>query len=87
VSGPQAIYSPQAPYPSAALRERISGQVVMEVVVDAEGRVQSARVTKSLRADFDDRAIMAVKTWRFEPARRDGRAPALVTISMDFSVR
>ena len=88
VSGPRSIYSPKAPYPPAALRERISGQVVMEVVVDAEGRVESARVTKSLRADFDDRAIEAVKTWRFEPARRDGRAvPALLTISMEFSVR
>ena len=88
VSGPQSIYSPRAPYPRAALSDRISGQVVMDVVVDAEGRVQTARVTKSLRADFDDSAMGAVKTWRFEPARRDGRAvPALVTISMDFSVR
>jgi TonB family protein len=88
VSAPSAIYSPPAPYPRSALSERIGGQVLMDVVVDAEGRVQTARVIKSLRKDFDDSAIEAVKTWRFEPARRDGRAvPALITISMDFSVR
>jgi TonB family protein len=88
VSGPHAIYSPRAPYPRSGLTDRINGQIVMDVVVDAEGRVQTVRVTKSLRGDFDESAIGAVKTWRFEPARRDGKAvPSMVTISMDFSVR
>ena len=60
----------------------------MEAVVDETGRVQRARVTRSLRADLDDNAVATLKTWRFEPARRDGQAvPAQIVVTMSFNVK
>jgi Ca-activated chloride channel family protein len=88
VVGPKAVYSPSPRYPQSAMKDRISGEVFMEAVVDETGRVQSARVTRSLRADLDDSAVATLKTWRFEPARRDGQAvPAQIIVTMSFNLK
>lgn len=88
VVGPKAVYSPSPSYPQTALKDRITGEVAMEGIVDENGRVQNVRVTRSLRADLDDRAVATLKTWRFEPARKDGQAvPAFVNVTMSFNVK
>ena len=88
VVAPKAVYSPPPPYTSSALKDRITGEVFMEVVVDETGRVQRARVTRSVRTDLDDSALATVKTWRFEPARKDGQAVAArLVVTMSFNVR
>jgi TonB family protein len=88
VVGPKATYSPSPSYPPSALKDRMAGEVAMEGVVDENGRVQSVRVTRSLRADLDDSAVATLKTWRFEPARKDGQAvPARINVTMSFNVK
>jgi Ca-activated chloride channel homolog len=88
VVGPKAVYSPIAGYTQSALKDRITGEVFMEAVVDANGRVQSVRVTRSVRADLDDSAVATLKTWRFEPARKDGQAvPAQIIVTMAFNLK
>lgn len=56
-------------YPSALLRSRLRGEVVMEFTVDVEGRVRNASVVRSLNPAFDDAALEAIAKWKFEPAR------------------
>jgi periplasmic protein TonB len=57
-----------SPFPAArGSRTRI------EVMVDALGRVESARLRSPGTSYFDERALEAVRGWRFEPARRGGR--------------
>ena len=88
VVGPKAVYSPRAAYPQSALKDRITGEVYLDATIDVTGRVQSLAVTRSLRADLDEAAAATLKTWRFEPARRDGQAvPARITVSMTFNVK
>jgi TonB family protein len=88
VVGPKAVYRPIADYAQSALKDRITGEVFMEAVVDENGRVQSVRVTRSLRADLDDRAVATLKTWRSEPARKDGQAlPARIIVTMTFNLK
>jgi len=72
VVGPRAVYQPRAPYPASALSDKITGEVAMNVIVDVNGRVASVSVVKSVRRDLDDAAVAAVKTWRFDPASKDG---------------
>jgi len=56
----------------------IEAQVVLQLVVDASGRVESAVVASHIPADtplsFDAAAIEAVKKAPFRPSTRDGRA-------------
>jgi TonB family protein len=58
-------------YTPAAMRARVEGIVGLDVVVLTDGTVGEVAVTHSLGADsgLDERAIEAVRQWRFTPAR------------------
>lgn len=61
-------------YPSVSRRMGESGQVVLRVELDEEGRVASAAVEKSSgHPRLDDAAAVAVRTWRCNPPTRDGK--------------
>jgi TonB family protein len=61
IVGPRAIYAPTADFTDAARRDRVTGIVVMSVVVDATGRVESVSVFESLRDDLDRSAVTAMR--------------------------
>ena len=50
----------QTKYPADALRRGVSGQVVVQFVVDEQGRVLEPRVVKSTDADFNAEALRLV---------------------------
>jgi TonB family protein len=55
------------------------------VVVGPDGRVHDLRIQRSLGMGLDEKAIEAVKTWRFEPSRKDGQAVAVeVNVEVNF---
>ena len=61
-------------YPERALRDRARGQVVLQVLVSETGVPVEVKVEKAARADLTAAAVAAAKQWRFEPARKGGRA-------------
>ncbi len=64
-------------YP-AGLKERgVEGYVLVEYSVDAIGRVRNAAVVESAPPEvFDEEALRVVRSWRFQPAKRDGKPVA-----------
>ena len=89
VSAPRLIKEVTPKYTSEALRRRIQGTVVLEVIVAGDGCASHIRIVRSLdRGGLDDEAVSAVAQWRFEPGRLAG-APVevLVTIMVDFLIR
>ena len=73
-------------YPPAALRSGIGGTVLVRAEVDAAGNPVTVTVAKrSGNRDLDRAAVNAVRSWRFEPAMRDGKATAsVVQVPVDF---
>jgi protein TonB len=71
-------------YPPRCLRMGIEGVVRVRVLVGEDGRPQEVTIGKSSgETALDESAMDAVRTWRFEPARRNGvpvRAWAVVPI-------
>ena len=63
----------EAKYPKEALEKKVEGTVGLELVVDEDGKVESARVTRSAGSGFDESALAAAKNFLFEPARKNGR--------------
>lgn len=61
-------------YPLAMRASGMRGEVLVEFLVDIEGRVRNPVVVRSLNPSFDDPAITAVRQWQFEPGRI-GRRP------------
>ena len=49
-----------------------SGDVVLDALIDASGKITKLSVTKSLGPDVDQQVIATVQTWTFTPATRNG---------------
>jgi len=74
----QKVVEPE--YPAAAVKAGIAGEVLLEAVVGANGKVVDVRVTKSLdeASGIDASAIAAVRKWQFMPASIAGQKVAVV---------
>jgi TonB family protein len=60
-------------YTAEAGAKRLTGTVILEIVIDREGCVREARVLKGLPFGLNESALAAVKGWAFEPATLDGK--------------
>jgi TonB family protein len=69
---PKVVHREVPVYPAEAKAKRLMGDVVVEVVVDRQGNVSSARMTSGLKI-FEDAALTAIKGWKFSPATLDGQ--------------
>jgi protein TonB len=89
LDNPPRTRSQVAPlYPAAAKTSGLTGEVLVEFVVDEQGRVIRARVVKSSNSIFDLPTLKAVERWRFEPGKKTGqpvrfRMVAPVVFSLD----
>jgi TonB family protein len=86
MTAPKPVYHPDPEYTDKARKKKISGTVLVSLVVTAEGAVRDAKVTTSLDKDLDRQALKAVNTWKFQPATMDGK-PVAVRISAEISFR
>ncbi len=73
-------------YPAIAQSARIEGVVILEAVIDTQGRVESARILRSIPL-LDQAALDAVRQWRFTAARLNGGAvPVVMTVTVNFTL-
>jgi len=86
VSAPRAIYSPEPDYSEEARKAKYQGMVILQVVVDADGRSRDIRVARSAGMGLDEKAIEAVRHWRFEPGTKDKR-PVAVVVNVEVNFR
>ena len=79
------IYQPEPEYSEEARKAKYQGTVVVECVVGPDGHVRDMHVVRSLGMGLDQKALEAVKQWKFEPARKDGTAVSvLVSVEVNF---
>ncbi len=97
VSAPKLIFAPDPEFTDKARRKKLDGTVVMSLTVDAAGKAQDVRVSRSLAEGvskklrpialgLDDCAVKAVKEYRFEPAEFQGK-PVPVEIAVEVNYR
>jgi periplasmic protein TonB len=73
---PTLISKTEPEYSEEARKAKVQGSVVLSIVVAASGRVTSVRVVHSLGLGLDERAIEAVRQWKFRAATVDGKSVA-----------
>uniref|UniRef100_A0A7C6EA94 Energy transducer TonB n=1 Tax=candidate division WOR-3 bacterium TaxID=2052148 RepID=A0A7C6EA94_UNCW3 len=85
---PRPEYIPQPPYPEVARLAGIEGQVVVEALVDVDGKIIDARVLKSSgNQALDEAAIRAARDARFTPAKqRDMLVRVWISIPFQFKL-
>jgi protein TonB len=70
---PVKISGPNPDYTAAAQRMRVSGEVVLKLMIDEQGRVRKIDVVKGLPMGLTESATKAVKKWKFKPATVNGK--------------
>ena len=87
VTRPVFLGGAKPSYPKRSPCARVQGKVIMEAVIDEQGRVADVRVLKGLPMGIDVAAVEAVKTWRFKPATLNGKAVRVYyTLTVDFNL-
>lgn len=85
VTSPVPIATPEAEFSDEARRAKYQGVCMISVIIDAHGNPQNARVLRSLGMGLDEKALEAVRKYRFKPALRQGRPVAvLITVAVNF---
>jgi len=82
VSPPHTIYAPEPEFSEEARKAKYQGVCTLGLIVGTDGRPSNIRVLSSLGMGLDEKAIEAVKNWKFEPAMKDGH-PVRVEIAVE----
>jgi TonB family protein len=86
VSAPRAIYKPDPEYSTEARQAKYQGTVVLSLIIGADGRPRGIHVARALGMGLDEKALEAVRQWRFEPAMKDGK-PVAVSVDVEVAFR
>ena len=88
VEPPRLLREVKPRYSEAARRANVEGEVVLEVIILADGSVGQVEVRRSLGYGLDAHAVEAVQQWRFSPATRQGMAvDVIVEVAVEFVLR
>jgi len=88
ISPPSILREVTPDYTDEGRRRAVQGDVVLEIVVRADGSVGSVKTLQGLGYGLDQRAADAVRQWRFNPARRYGTpVDVIVEVAVEFKLR
>ena len=75
---PHVVYDPDPEYSPEARAAHFEGTVKLWAVIGPDGVPRNIRVARALGMGLDEKAIEAVRTWRFQAATQDGHAVAVM---------
>jgi periplasmic protein TonB len=86
ISAPVPLVQPDAEFSDEARRAKYQGVCLIQIIVDAQGNPQNPRVVRPLGMGLDEKALEAVRKYKFKPAmKRDGTpVPVMVTVEVNF---
>jgi periplasmic protein TonB len=82
ISAPQVLFQPEPEFSEEARRAKVSGNVEVYLWVDEHGNPSHVRVVRGIGMGLDEKAVEAVRQYRFKPAMENGR-PVTVEMYVD----
>ena len=86
VSAPVLIYSVDPEYTPEAKKAKTEGSVLVNLWVDEKGSPTHVRVLRGIGNGLDEKAVEAVKQYKFKPAMEEGK-PVLVQVNLEIQFR
>jgi TonB family protein len=87
VSNPILIYAPDPEFSDEARRAKYQGICVVGLIVDPSGNPQRVHIVRPLGMGLDEKALEAVREYKFKPAQFKGKAVAVeVNIEVNFRI-
>jgi len=87
VSQPVPLNQVEAEFSDEARRAKYQGVCIVSLIVDAQGNPQNPRVVRPLGMGLDEKALEAVRKYKFKPAMKDGKTPVPVMINVEINFR
>jgi len=87
IAAPVPLITPEAEFSDEARRAKYQGVVLISLIVDAQGNPQNPRVVRPLGMGLDEKALEAVRKYKFKPALKDGHIPVPVMITVEVNFR
>jgi TonB family protein len=87
ISMPTIISQPEAEFSDEARRAKYQGVCLISLIVDAQGNPQDVHVVRALGMGLDEKAMEAVRKYKFKPALKDGKTPVAVQLSVEVNFR
>ena len=85
VTAPRVIHSVEPEFSDAARQAKYQGVVSIQLIVDTQGNPEDVHVTHRLGMGLDEKAVEAVRQYKFKPAMYQGRSvPVQITVDVDF---
>ncbi|MBV9745116.1 MAG: energy transducer TonB, partial [Acidobacteriia bacterium] len=86
VTAPALLYKVEPEYSEEARKAKFQGTVILYVEIDPSGHAINPRVARSLGLGLDEKAIEAVRKWKFKPGYKDGK-PVTVAATIEVNFR
>jgi protein TonB len=87
VSAPVVLFAPEPMFSEEARKQKVGGNVLVYLQVDANGRPMHERVLRGIGMGLDERALEAVKQYRFKPAMENGKPVAVeMNVEVTFTI-
>ena len=83
ISAPQVVFAPEPQFSEQARKTKTSGNVLVYLQVDPNGRPMKVRVLRGIGMGLDEKAVEAVAHYKFKPAMENGHP---VTVEMQVEV-
>lgn len=88
VARPQPISTPKPVYTEMARKARIQGIVIVQLILDKNGRVTNAKALKPLPMGLTEATLDTVREWRYEPATLNGKpVDVYMSITVTFTLQ
>jgi protein TonB len=82
VSAPVLIFSVEPEFSEEARKAKTAGNVLVRLYVDEKGNPTNVRVIRGIGMGLDEKAVEAVKGYRFKPALENGK-PVTVEVNVE----
>jgi len=86
VTAPSVLFKKDPEYSEEARKAKYQGVVLLAIEVSPDGKAQNIRVVRSLGLGLDEKAVEAVKQWKFKPGYRNGQ-PVTVAATIEVNFR
>ena len=87
VSAPIPTYQPEPEFSEEARKAKYQAEVMVNLIVDAAGRPQSLHILRRVGMGLDEKALEAVRLYRFKPAMENGKPVAVeMNVSVNFQI-
>ena len=87
VTEPELIHKTDPEFSAEAKKAKFNGIVLVNLIVDAKGRPQNVHVLRGVGMGLDEKAIKAVKQYKFKPAMEGGKpVPVGLNVEINFQI-